>query len=95
MPPRLSALDASFLYLEAPTTPMHVGTVSIFRRPRSGFDYDRLFQAFADTAVPVLAFTTHALARQTQPWHTRCARVVTKETLTAELPTLLREGVPA
>jgi hypothetical protein len=61
----------------------------------AGFDYDRLFTAFAGSAVPVLAFTTHALARQTQPWHTRCARVVTKETLTAELPTLLREGVPA
>ena len=42
---------------------------------------------------PVLAFTTHALARETQPWHARCARVVTKETLTAELPSLLREGV--
>jgi diacylglycerol O-acyltransferase / wax synthase len=25
MPDRLSALDASFLYLEQPTTPMHVG----------------------------------------------------------------------
>ena len=36
MPPRLSALDASFLYLEQPTTPMHVGAVSIFRRPRPG-----------------------------------------------------------
>ncbi|HEY4422525.1 MAG TPA: wax ester/triacylglycerol synthase family O-acyltransferase [Pseudonocardia sp.] len=47
MPPRLSALDASFLYLEQPTTPMHVGGVSIFRRPRpagpsGGFDYERL-----------------------------------------------------
>jgi diacylglycerol O-acyltransferase / wax synthase len=44
MPPRLSALDASFLYLETPTTPMHVGAVSIFRRPRAGLDYDRLVQ---------------------------------------------------
>jgi diacylglycerol O-acyltransferase len=44
MPPRLSALDASFLYLEQPTTPMHVGAVSIFRRPKSGFDYDRLVE---------------------------------------------------
>ncbi|MGH7313570.1 MAG: hypothetical protein ACREJV_10380, partial [Candidatus Rokuibacteriota bacterium] len=61
----------------------------------AGFDYDWLFQAIAGSAVPVLAFTTHALARQTQPWHGRCARVVTKETLTAELPILLREGVPA
>ncbi len=42
MPPRLSALDASFLYLEQPTTPMHVGAVSVFRRPQAGFDYDRL-----------------------------------------------------
>ncbi|MGQ0574731.1 MAG: WS/DGAT/MGAT family O-acyltransferase [Pseudonocardia sp.] len=44
MPPRLSALDASFLYLEQPTTPMHVGAVSIFKRPRAGFDYDRLVE---------------------------------------------------
>jgi hypothetical protein len=41
----------------------------------------------------VLAFTTHALAKQTQPWHARCDRVVTKETLTAELPNLLTGGV--
>jgi len=44
MPPRLSALDASFLYLEQPTTPMHVGAVSVFRRPRAGFDYDGLVE---------------------------------------------------
>jgi WS/DGAT/MGAT family acyltransferase len=44
MPDRLSALDASFLYLEHPTTPMHVGAVSIFRRPKSGFDYPRLLR---------------------------------------------------
>jgi WS/DGAT/MGAT family acyltransferase len=44
MPPRLSALDASFLYLEQPTTPMHVGAVSIFKRPGAGFDYDRLVE---------------------------------------------------
>ncbi len=42
MPPRLSPLDASFLYLEQPTTPMHVGAVSVFRRPKAGFDYDSL-----------------------------------------------------
>jgi WS/DGAT/MGAT family acyltransferase len=42
MPNRLSALDASYLYLEEPTTPMHVGSVATFRRPRSGFDYDAL-----------------------------------------------------
>ena len=42
MPDRLSALDASFLYLEQPTTPMHVGGVAVFRRPRTGFDFDAL-----------------------------------------------------
>ena len=58
----------------------------------AGLDYDAIFAAAERTGIPVLAFTTHALARQTQPWHGRCERVVTKETLTAELPTLLREG---
>ena len=62
----------------------------------AGFDYDALFAAVdAAGAPPVLGFTTHALARQTQPLHARCRRVVTKETLTQELPTLLREGVAA
>ncbi|MCF7550537.1 wax ester/triacylglycerol synthase family O-acyltransferase [Pseudonocardia sp. WMMC193] len=42
MPPRLSALDASFLYLEQPTTPMHVGGVAVFRKGPEGLDYDRL-----------------------------------------------------
>jgi hypothetical protein len=62
-----------------------------------GFDYARVFGLLEalDPArrPPVLGFTTHALARATQPWHGRCARVVTKETLTQELPALLREGV--
>ena len=62
-----------------------------------GFDYARVFAALeaAEPArrPPVLAFTTHALARTTQPWHSRCARVITKETLTQELPMLLRDGV--
>ncbi|MCA1672039.1 MAG: wax ester/triacylglycerol synthase family O-acyltransferase [Actinobacteria bacterium] len=44
MPDRLSALDASFLYLEELTTPMHVGAVSVFRRPRSGFEFDRMVE---------------------------------------------------
>jgi diacylglycerol O-acyltransferase / wax synthase len=39
---RLSALDVSFLYLEEPTTPMHVGGLAVFQPPEEGFDYDRL-----------------------------------------------------
>jgi hypothetical protein len=62
----------------------------------AGFDYPGLFAAIDGAgAPPVLGFTTHALARETQPLHARCRRVVTKETLTQELPTLLREGVAA
>lgn len=42
MADRLSALDVSFLYLEEPTTAMHVGSVAIFAAPAGGFDYDQL-----------------------------------------------------
>ena len=80
-------------------TPEDVDT-ALAERPRfilldltAGLDYARILDAAAAADVPVLAFTTHALARATQPWHARCARVVTKETLTQELPTLLRVGV--
>jgi hypothetical protein len=39
---RLTPLDVSFLYLEEPTTVMHVGSVMIFDAPEGGFDYDQL-----------------------------------------------------
>jgi WS/DGAT/MGAT family acyltransferase len=42
MADRLSALDVSFLHLESPTTPMHVGGVAIFQPPETGFDYETL-----------------------------------------------------
>ncbi len=42
MSDRLNPLDVSFLYLEDPTTPMHVGSVALFTVPDTGFDYDRL-----------------------------------------------------
>ena len=59
------------------------------------FDYAAIFAALETARLrpPVLGYTTHALASQTQPLHVRCARVVTKETLTRELGTLLREGI--
>jgi diacylglycerol O-acyltransferase len=38
---RLSVLDASFLYLESATTPMHVGSVMVFEA-RTGVDHVRL-----------------------------------------------------
>ena len=44
MSDRLTSLDASFLYLEQPTTAMHVGSVMIFQAPGDGFDHDKLVQ---------------------------------------------------
>lgn len=41
MTDRLTALDVSFLYLESPTTAMHVGGVARFEHV-DGFDYDAL-----------------------------------------------------
>ena len=48
MADRLSALDVSFLYLEEPTTPMHVGGLAVFQPPQEGFDYDRLVTLIED-----------------------------------------------
>ena len=48
MADRLSPLDASFLYMEDRTTPMHVGGVVIFEAPEGGFDYDRLVRLISD-----------------------------------------------
>src|SRR3954453_22511181 len=52
-PPRLSAVDASFLYLEQARTPMHVGAVGIFRAPEGGFDYERLVEMVERRLVAV------------------------------------------
>jgi hypothetical protein len=77
-------------------------TAALERKPRlalvdltGGFDYAAIFDRLDASRPAVLAFTTHALAKQTQPWHGRCDRVVTKETLTAELPSFLTEGIPS
>jgi len=42
VPSRLSAIDASFLFMESPHTPMHSGAVAIFQAPPEGFDHERL-----------------------------------------------------
>ena len=62
----------------------------------NGWDYEAIFTTLERVpAAPVLGYTTHALARTTQPLHARCRRVVTKETLTQELPGLLQHGLAA
>ncbi|RZS34004.1 WS/DGAT/MGAT family acyltransferase [Herbihabitans rhizosphaerae] len=47
MADRLSALDASFLYLSDDAPGMNVGGVAIFQRPRSGLDYTQMVQLIA------------------------------------------------
>lgn len=42
MTDRLSALDASFLYLEGPNTPMHVGSLVLFSESPGAMDHERL-----------------------------------------------------
>ena len=44
MTDRLSPMDVSFLYMETPTTAMHVGGVATFQPPAEGFDYERLVE---------------------------------------------------
>jgi len=53
---RLSALDTSFLYMEEPTTAMHVGNVSVFQAPPEGFDYDRLIALIRERIAYVPRF---------------------------------------
>ena len=38
----LSGIDGTFLNLETPATPMHVGSVMVFKSPPGGLDVDRL-----------------------------------------------------
>lgn len=42
MPNRMTALDASFLFMETASTPMHAGGVAVFTPPQGGFDHERL-----------------------------------------------------
>ena len=48
MADRLSALDASFLYLEGPTTPMHVGSLTLFQEQPGVLDHERLVKLIRD-----------------------------------------------
>ncbi|MCA1781416.1 MAG: wax ester/triacylglycerol synthase family O-acyltransferase [Dermatophilaceae bacterium] len=53
MTDRLASLDASFLYMEDATTPMHVGSVLVFEPEGEGsdsgtLDYDEVVQIIAD-----------------------------------------------
>jgi hypothetical protein len=61
------------------------------------WDYGELFGALESRApgTPILGYTTHVLARQTRPLHGRCRKVLTRESLTRELPGILGGGLAA
>ncbi|MGH8058732.1 MAG: hypothetical protein ACREOH_16085 [Candidatus Entotheonellia bacterium] len=42
-------------------------------------------------AIPVLAYTTHADWKRTAPLHAECSRVVTKDTLSHQMPELIQQ----
>ena len=48
MADRLSPLDSSFLYLEGTTTPMHVGSLTLFQEEPGVIDHDRLVKLIRD-----------------------------------------------
>lgn len=48
MADRLSSLDSSFLYLETPTTPLHVGSLTLFQEAPGLIDHDRLVRLIRD-----------------------------------------------
>jgi len=45
---RLSAVDSAFLYLESPTTPMHVGSLTLFQEQPGVLDHERLVKLIRD-----------------------------------------------
>ena len=48
MTDRLSPLDVSFLYMETPTTAMHVGSVAVFEPPPEGLDYEKVVELIGE-----------------------------------------------
>ncbi|PHX60371.1 MAG: wax ester/triacylglycerol synthase family O-acyltransferase [Actinobacteria bacterium] len=48
MSERLSAMDASFWFMESATTPMHVGNIGIFEGPVAGFELGKLHKLIVE-----------------------------------------------
>jgi diacylglycerol O-acyltransferase / wax synthase len=61
---RLSSLDASFLYMETPEMPMHVGSLSLFQLP-DGYqgDYFEAFKAQIESRLDAVPMLRKKLAR--------------------------------
>lgn len=53
MASRLTTQDASFYFLEASSTPMHLGSLAVFRTPRNGFSYENLLSLVEQRLVLV------------------------------------------
>jgi diacylglycerol O-acyltransferase / wax synthase len=53
VPERLAPLDVSFLYMEGPTTAMHVGGVAVLDPPEGGFDHAALVELISQRIAMV------------------------------------------
>lgn len=53
MTTRLTVQDASFFFLEGGATPMHIGSLAVFRTPRAGFSYDDLLN-LVESRLPLV-----------------------------------------
>ncbi len=50
---QLSNLDASFLYLESPRTPMHIGCILLFGKPKTGEMTFERFLNYIESRLPI------------------------------------------
>jgi diacylglycerol O-acyltransferase len=58
---RLSAVDVSFLYLEGPTTPMHLGNLAVFGPPSAELSYERLVTLVEERIAAVPRYRQHVV----------------------------------
>jgi DNA-binding response OmpR family regulator len=55
------------------------------------FLFDQLRSSLQQATTPILGYTTHADWKRTGPLHDQCTTVVTKDTLSRSLPTLMQQ----
>jgi len=69
---QLSGMDASFLHLETPETPMHVGSLMLFELPE-GYDGDYYedVKAMLGKRLHISALLTRKLAQMPSNWPSR------------------------
>jgi diacylglycerol O-acyltransferase len=80
----LSGMDASFLHLETPETPMHVGSLMLFELPEgyTGDYYEDVKALIGQAHAPVRRSSTASWRRCRSSWPSRCGSRTTTSTST-------------